>query len=222
VRDVVDRSWFDRPVLHVAHDLLCARLKVKRPDGTVTVRLTEVEAYGGPDDPGSHAYRGRTPRNAAMFGAPGHLYVYRHMGLHRCANVVTGPVGTASAVLLRAGQVVDGVEVARRRRLAEGVVHREQDLARGPARLAVSLALMLDDDGMDLLADEVQLSLPSDGRSIDAGQIGAGPRVGVAAPGDDATRFPWRLWLLGDSTVSSYRAATRRSAGAHPARRAAD
>ena len=96
------------PVLEVAPRLLGAVLR----HGDVAVRLTEVEAYDGPDDPGSHAYRGRTPRNAVMFGPPGFLYVYFTYGMHHCCNVVTGPEGTPSAVLLRAGEVVAGVEVA--------------------------------------------------------------------------------------------------------------
>ena len=103
--------------------------------GDVAVRLTEVEAYDGPNDPGSHAYRGRTPRNAVMFGEPGHLYVYFTYGMHHCCNVVTGPVGTPSAVLLRAGEVVAGAEIARSRRNSSS----DRDLARGPARLCQAL-----------------------------------------------------------------------------------
>lgn len=198
-----DRDWFERPVLEVARDLLGASLTLRRPDGSVTVRLTEVEAYAGAQDPGSHAYRGRTARNAVMFGPPGHLYVYRHLGLHHCANVVTGPVGQACAVLLRAGEVVDGVQVALARRLAAGVVRRDVDLARGPARLAVALGLTTADDGLDLLGAGA-------GLVASAGAVGAvarGGRVGVSGPGGDPDRFPWRLWLEGDPTVSAYRRA---------------
>ena len=100
------------PVLDVAPRLLNAVLR----HGDVAVRLTEVEAYDGADDPGSHAFRGRTPRNAVMFGPPGHLYCYFTYGMHVCCNVVCGPEGTASALLVRAGDVVDGIEVARSRR----------------------------------------------------------------------------------------------------------
>jgi len=195
------REWFGRPVLAVAEDLLGASLSVTRPDGTVTVRLTEVEAYGGAGDPGSHAYRGRTARNAVMFGPPGHLYVYRHLGLHHCANVVTGPAGQPSAVLLRAGEVVDGVAVARARRLASGVVRRDVDLARGPARLAVALGLSVADDGLDLLGEVVGLRLAASA----PGAVAHGGRVGVAGPGGDPVAFPWRLWLEGDQAVSAYR-----------------
>lgn len=194
-------EWFDRAVLDVARELLGATLRVRRADGAVTVRLTEVEAYGGTDDPGSHAYRGRTARNAVMFGPPGHLYVYRHLGLHHCANVVTGPAGRASAVLLRAGEVVDGVEVARARRLARGVVRRDVDLARGPARLAVALGLTVADDGLDLLGDDVDLRLAAARPEA----VAHGGRVGVAGPGGDPATFPWRMWLEGDPAVSAYR-----------------
>lgn len=198
------RDWFDRPVLHVAAGLLGALLRVDRPDGAVVVRLTEVEAYGGSNDPGSHAFRGRTARNAVMFGEPGHLYVYRHLGLHHCANVVCGPDGEPSAVLLRAGQVVDGVDLARRRRLATGVVRRDVDLARGPARLATSLGLALDDDGLDLLGPGLALTPPDV-----APAAARGPRVGVAGRGGDAAAFPWRLWLAGEPSVSAWRPARR-------------
>ena len=140
------RVWYSRDVHAVAHDLLGAYLTSRSPEGDVTVRLTEVEAYAGAEDPGSHAFRGRTPRTAVMFGEPGRLYVYRHLGLHHCVNVVAEPAGRASAVLLRAGQVVEGVGLARARREAVGVVdseaHRQESsglppIASGP-RVGVS------------------------------------------------------------------------------------
>jgi len=119
----------------------------------VTIRLTEVEAYDGANDPGSHAFRGQTPRTRVMFGEPGGLYVYFTYGMHWCANVVCGPRGAASAVLLRAGEVVGGVDLARSRR--EGVVDR--DLARGPARLAMTLALNREQNGIDTVAADSPL-----------------------------------------------------------------
>ena len=120
------------PVLDVAPRLLGAVLRHRE----VAVRITEVEAYDGPSDPGSHAAHGRTARNAVMFGPPAHLYVYFTYGMHHCCNVVCGPEGTAAAVLLRAGEVVDGLEVARARRPA---ARTDRDLARGPARLCGAL-----------------------------------------------------------------------------------
>lgn len=212
------RIWFARPVLAVALDLLGAHLTVRSPEGDVTVRLTEVEAYGGADDPGSHAFRGRTARNGAMFAEPGRLYVYRHLGLHHCLNVVTAPSGQASAVLLRAGEVVEGASLARRRREQVGVVETERQIARGPARLAVAVGLDIGANGADLTERGGDVVLH---RDPDAGRLGhaAGPRVGVGGPGADALRFPWRFWLTGEPTVSAFRPAYRRPAsGSSPQR----
>lgn len=198
------RWWLARDVLEVAPALLGAFVTSALPDGVVTVRLTEVEAYAGEDDPGSHAFRGPSRRNEVMFGPAGHLYVYRHMGLHHCANVVTGTEGRAAAVLLRAGEVVEGHDVARARRLRRGVVRTDADLARGPARLADALGLHLDLYGADLLdpTGPVRL-LPAE----PVQGYRSGPRVGVGGEGGDAHRYPWRFWLADDPHVSAYRAA---------------
>lgn len=175
----------------------------------VSVRLTEVEAYlGVGEDPGSHAFRGQTPRTAPMFAAPGTLYVYLSYGMHRCLNLVSGEAGSASAVLVRAGEVVAGIDEARARALAgrrpgtEGAVPRvaDRDLARGPARLARALGVALDDDGRMLGDGAVDLA-PSAGP---ASAIATGPRVGVAHPGG-GDAYPWRFWIPGDPTVSAYR-----------------
>lgn len=182
-----------RPVLEAAPGLLGATLTV----GEVTVRITEVEAYDGANDPGSHAYRGRTARNATMFGPAGHLYCYLIYGMHVCANVVCGPSGRASAVLLRAGEVLAGEEVAAERR---GVTAGPA-LARGPANLVRSLGLARSDDGMPL-ADHLRLgSTP-----VPAEHVRTGPRVGLR----QAAERPWRFWVAGDPTVSAYRPATTR------------
>ncbi|WP_370634515.1 DNA-3-methyladenine glycosylase [Actinotalea sp. Marseille-Q4924] len=201
------RDWFARPVLEVARDLLGAHLTVRAADGAVTVRLTEVEAYAGEVDPGSHAYRGRTARNAVMFGPAGHLYVYRHLGLHHCVNVVTGTHGRASAVLLRAGEVVAGQDLARRRRAAAGVVRRDVDLARGPARLTVALGLDMSYLGAGVgEADDAVRIRP--GAPVQRWRTG--PRVGVSGDGGDGAVYPWRLWLPDEPTVSDYRPAAPR------------
>jgi DNA-3-methyladenine glycosylase len=202
-----DPTWLAGPVLEVAPRLLGAHLTTVLPDGVVTVRLTEVEAYDGANDPGSHAYRGRTARNAVMFGSAGYLYVYRHLGLHVCANVVTGADGSASAVLLRAGEVVEGADLARERRRRRGVVRTDVDLARGPARLADALGIDLGMYGVDLLGEAglVRLTPPAG-----ATPCVTGPRVGVSGAGGDAVVHPWRFWIPGDPTVSAYRAAARR------------
>ncbi|GAB7007643.1 DNA-3-methyladenine glycosylase [Nocardioides sp. AN3] len=160
----------------------------------VTARITEVEAYAGAVDPGSHAYRGRTDRNASMFGPAGHLYVYFTYGMHFCANVVCGPDGIASACLLRAGEIVDGIEIARRRRLGSS----DRDLARGPARLTRALHLTREHNGADLATGPVHLELGKPVRTVSRG-----PRVGLRG----APERPWRFWITGDPTVSVYRPA---------------
>jgi len=177
----------ERPALEVAPLLLGAVLHGRG----VSVRLTEVEAYLGTADPGSHAYRGRTPRTATMFGEPGRLYVYRSYGIHACANLVCSPVGEASAVLLRAGEVVRGLELAHDRRAS---ARRDADLARGPGRLTLALGITLGDDGA-----EFPLELPDE-----PSPHATGPRVGVSGPGGTA-EYPWRFWIPGDPTVSPYR-----------------
>ncbi|MDQ6934888.1 MAG: DNA-3-methyladenine glycosylase [Actinomycetota bacterium] len=173
------------PVLEVAPRLLGAVLRKDE----VAVRITEVEAYDGPNDPGSHAYRGPTERNRVMFGPPGRLYVYFTYGMHFCANLVVGPEGSASAVLLRAGEVVDGVETAAARRRSSF-----RDLARGPARLCQALDLGRLDNG-----SVPELTLPP---SL-ARSVRCGPRVGLR----EAADRPWRFWVEGEPSVSPYRPA---------------
>ncbi len=194
----LDRGLLAGPVLEVAPRLLGARLSA----GGVVVRLTEVEAYAGESDPGSHAYRGRTRRTAVMFGPAGHAYVYFTYGMHWCVNVVTGPDGVASAVLLRAGEVVDGLGVARERR--PGV--RDRDLCRGPARLTRTLGLDGGHDGTDLLDPTSPVRLLP-GSAVEPARVRTGPRVGVAGAGAPT---PWRFWVDGEPTVSPYRAAVPR------------
>lgn len=204
------RNRLALPALDVARDLLGMHLVSSSPDGDVVLRITEVEAYQGADDPGSHAFRGPSARNRVMFGPAGHLYTYRHLGLHTCANVVCGPDSVAAAVLLRAGELVSGTELARARRTAVGVVANDRDLARGPARLSVALGVTMDLYGIDLLDPHGPLRLEP-GAEVPAARVSAGPRVGVSGEGGDGALFPWRLWLTGDPTVSVYRQATPRT-----------
>lgn len=182
------------PVVPAARGLLGCTLSA----GGVTVRITEVEAYAGTGgDPASHAFRGRTPRNAVMFGPSGYAYVYFTYGMHWCMNVVTGAEGEAAAVLLRAGEVIEGLDVARARRPA---VRRDVDLARGPARLCATLGLDRSAYGAYLLGDGPVRLAPAR-TPVPKTQIEAGPRVGVTAAKD----LPWRFWIAGDPTVSAYR-----------------
>jgi DNA-3-methyladenine glycosylase len=164
----------------------------------VTVRLTEVEAYDGTGgDAASHAHRGRTARNAVMFGPAGRAYVYFTYGMHWCMNVVCREEGVASAVLLRAGSIVDGIELARARRPnATG-----RDLARGPARLTQALGIARETNGVDLLAPDGPVRLLPPDPSTAPMDIQCGPRVGVVGEADR----PWRFWLAGEPSVSVYR-----------------
>lgn len=191
-------ALLESPASEVAPRLLGALITV----GQVTVRLTEVEAYLGEHDPGSHAFRGPTPRTDVMFGPSGHLYTYFSYGMHVCANIVCSPPGQASAVLLRAGEVVGGIDVARSRRVTS---KRHTDLASGPARLCVALGITLADGGLDIaVGDRVKLALPDV-----AVPFSSGPRTGVSGPGgsDD---YPWRFWIPGDPTVSRYKPHARK------------
>ena len=164
----------------------------------VRIRLTEVEAYAGTgEDPASHAHRGPTPRTTVMFGAPGMAYAYFVFGVHWCFNIVCGREGEAAAVLLRAGEVVEGIDLARKRR---GDVP-DRDLARGPARLGMALGVGPEANGTSMIDGTGPLWLTPPTRPVDPTRIAAGPRVGVAAAHD----VPWRFWISGDPTVSPYR-----------------
>ncbi|MGW4232571.1 DNA-3-methyladenine glycosylase [Streptomyces sp. NPDC004980] len=199
-RTPLTRDFFDRPVLDVAPDLLGRVLVRTTDDGPIELRLTEVEAYAGEIDPGSHAFRGRTPRNGVMFGPPGHSYVYFTYGMWHCLNLVCGPEGMASGVLLRAGEISIGAEMARKRRFS---ARHDRELAKGPARLAAALDVDRALNGCDVIAG------PSAPLSVLRGtpplrdQVRSGPRTGV---GGDGSHQPWRFWIDGDPTVSPYRA----------------
>ena len=175
-------SWdLARPVEQVAPELLGSVLR----HGEVAVRLTEVEAYDGAHDPASHAFRGRTPRNAIMFGPPGHLYVYFSYGMHWAANIICGPDGHASGVLLRSGEVVDGVEVARSRR-GRAI---DRDLARGPGRLTQALGIRIEHRGACLLDGgpvRLEPGLPRNRSAADRGSGCRPRRIGPGGSGSPA------------------------------------
>lgn len=187
------------------HELLAQQAPVAAPvllgavitDGEVAVRIVEVEAYAGPDDPASHAYRGPGVKNAVMFGPPGHAYVYLSYGMHWCLNVVCHPAGSGGGILLRAGEVVDGAEVALARRGGN------PDLARGPGRLGQALGVTMADSGTDLRTGRLRLE-----PDAEPARIATGPRVGVSRAADR----PWRFWIEGDPFVSVYRRSSRASA----------
>jgi len=190
-------DWTTAPssqIATVAQSLLGWELSA----GAVRLRLTELEAYRGSDDPASHAYRGKTPRTAVMLGPAGVAYVYFVFGMHWCLNIVCGEVGSASAVLVRAGAVIEGEDVARDRRQWTGPTH---ELARGPGRLAVALGVDFRANGTSMVDGTGPLTLVPPHRRIDPALVRAGPRVGVA----DAADREWRFWLDGDKSVSAYR-----------------
>jgi DNA-3-methyladenine glycosylase len=198
-----DRALLRRSPLEVAPELLGSILRV----GDVALRITEVEAYlGVGEDPGSHSFRGQTKRNASMFGDAGHLYVYFTYGMHACANVVCSPPGTSGGVLLRAGEIVEGIEVARQRRVTS---RSDSDLARGPARLTVALGIAMSDDGVDLETSRVRLDVAP---PLDRALVSSGPRTGVSGEGG-SDAYPFRYWITGDPTVSPYKAAAVRNSG---------
>jgi len=215
---LISREFFARPSVEVAPDLLGRVLEHETADGVVAVELTEVEAYAGRSDPASHAYRGKTQRNAVMFGPPGHAYVYFTYGMHFCVNMVClGEEGSASAVLLRAGAIIEGEDLARARRTRGTARVASRDLARGPARLCQALDIDLRLDGADVCAAESPLQVRAGaGNPVSSGalpargddppgtprKIATGPRVGVSSAAD----IPWRFWVDGDPTVSVYRA----------------
>jgi len=228
---LIPRDFFARLSVPVAPDLLGCVLEHQTEAGLVAVELTEVEAYAGASDPASHAYRGKTARNAVMFGPPGHAYVYFTYGMHFCVNLVCLGNGSASAVLLRAGRIIEGEELARARRTGEvrgdgsagekergdGSAREKEsrvipfrDLARGPARLCQALDIDRSLDGADVCVPESPLRMrwpePSTtARSADR-KVLSGPRVGISA----AAEVPWRFWVEGEPTVSVYRPAVPR------------
>ena len=200
------REFYARPVLDVARDLLGCLLVAGPVRSRVAIRISEVEAYAGTADAASHGHRGRTDRNAAMFGPPGHAYVYFTYGMHWCVNLVAGDDGVPAAVLLRAGAVVAGADLARTRRGTSA----DRDLARGPARLAQAAGITGELNGADVTSSRSPLRVEA-GDPVPEGLVSAGPRVGIRA----ATELPWRLWTTGDPSVSTFRAGAlrRRSPG---------
>jgi DNA-3-methyladenine glycosylase len=193
------RSFFDRTPEEVAPALLGRVMVRSAPEGTVAVRLTEVEAYAGPRDPASHAYRGPTKRNAVMFGPPGHAYVYFTYGMHFCVNLVCLGEGTAAAVLIRAGEIIEGRDVAMRRRPRSA----PRDLARGPARLCEAL-------GIDRTLYGTDVCDPAAPLRVLPGAPVSGPRTGPRTGVTSAKDIPWRFWIDGEPSVSPYRVHTRR------------
>jgi DNA-3-methyladenine glycosylase len=186
----------------LAYLLLGSVLEATSPAGTVAVRIVELEAYRGLDDPASHCYRGMTPRNEVMWGPAGHLYVYFVYGMHFCANIVGSEAGRPGAVLLRAGEVLAGLDVVKARRPA---ARGTGELAKGPAILTSALGLGREQNGVDLTDPESPVRLLT-GERVPRAEVRSGPRVGVAMAMDT----PWRFWDAGSPAVSTYRRGGKR------------
>ena len=201
------RSFYARRSTTVAPDLLGRTLVLRSENGVrLAARIVETEAYE-PHDPASHAYRGRTDRNAVMFGAPGHLYVYFTYGMHYCMNAVTGPAGVGMAVLLRAAEPIDGLDVMRARRGRESV----RELCSGPAKLCQAFGVDRSFDGVDLVRGH-DLWI-AEGTPVSEGRIVVGPRVGIRV----GTEHAWRFSVANDPFVSRVRPTTATgSATTHP------
>jgi DNA-3-methyladenine glycosylase len=187
------RAFFARPTLDVARDLIGKTLYRQTPDGVTAGIIVETEAYVAAIDPSAHGYRGKTPRNAVMFGPPGRAYVYFTYGMHFCLNVVTEEDGVAAAVLLRALEPTVGLPLLRARR---GERIADRDLARGPGRLCAAMALTVADNGLDLQGEALWLT-ETPGFPLDA-PIVATPRIGIT----QAAEWPWRFVLAGSRWVS--------------------
>jgi DNA-3-methyladenine glycosylase len=190
----LEAAWFDRPAARLALDLLGSRLVHEAFDGAAGGRIVEVEAYRGPEDLAAHSARGRTPRNAVMFGTPGRLYVYLIYGLHHCLNVVAGPGDKPEAVLIRALALDEGLELARRRR---GSPVADRRLASGPGNVGRALGVDRSLNGSDLVEGPVRI----EPRGGPPPRVSRGPRIGVAYAGAWATR-PLRFWITDDPHVS--------------------
>jgi DNA-3-methyladenine glycosylase len=200
------RRFYDRPTLEVARDLLGLVL-VHNRRGTITSGvIVEVEAYIGESDPACHAAPGPTARNAPLYGAPGHAYVYLNYGIHCLVNVVTESHGSPAAVLIRALDPLEGVDLMRRRRARDAKGRRRaargpsiatHDLCRGPGNLTMAMGITLAENRLDLLGDRLYI----DDRGIEVRDIAWGPRIGIRV----GTESPWRAWVRSHPAVSGGR-----------------
>jgi DNA-3-methyladenine glycosylase len=189
------RSFYIRPALLVAKDLLGKTLVRKIGRATLSGRIVEVEAYRGAKDPASHAYRGRTKRNEAMFREGGYLYVYFTYGMHFCANIVTGKQGIGEAVLIRALEPVTGIEVMKRNRGFPKSAGATPTLTNGPAKLCQALGIGRKENGTDLLGAEIYVIT---GEPIPKSGVGASIRIGISC----GKEKKWRFFVKGNKSVS--------------------
>ena len=198
------RSFYERPTLTVAEELLGKVLVHRTPGGTAAGMIVETEAYIGEDDPACHAAPGPTARNAPLYGPPGFAYVYLNYGIHYLVNAVTEADGHPAAVLLRALQPLEGIRLMRRRRAPDGRYIDESDLCRGPGNLTKALGISLTDNLLDLTCSGLRI----EDRGLRADKVSFGPRIGIRV----AVDRPWRFWMDGNVSVSGRR--TTRSTSA--------
>jgi DNA-3-methyladenine glycosylase len=198
------RSFYDRPTLDVARDLIGKVLVHDRRGAVTSGVIVEVEAYIGESDPACHAAPGLTRRNEPLYGVPGHAYVYLNYGIHALVNVVTEAAGLPAAVLIRALDPLDGIAIMRRRRAramkgrrarSEASALAPHDLCRGPGNLTMAMGITLAENRLDLLGDRLYV----DDRGLRVGsQIAWGGRIGIRV----GTEHPWRAWVSGHPAVS--------------------
>ena len=195
--NVLKRSFYSRPTLKVTEELLGKVLVHRTREGTASGVIVETEAYIGEDDPACHASFGRTARNEPLFGPPGFAYVYLNYGIHYLVNAVTEADGYPGAVLIRALQPLEGLELMQKRRAPDGRAIDAHDLCRGPGNLTRALGITIRDNRLDL--SESKLTIED--RGIAVGAIATGPRVGIRV----AVERPWRYWVEGHRAVSAHR-----------------
>ena len=191
---VLDREFYRRDPREVAPDLLGTVLRHQLPEGSRSARIVEVEAYCGPIDPAAHTFRGRTARNATMFGPPGLLYVYFSYGVHWCANVVCGDEDEGVAVLLRALAPLEGLDQMYDAR--GSAARRERDLCSGPGKLTQAMGILGEHDGTDLVTDAALTIVSGDHPA--AGDVVQTTRIGISVAAEE----PWRWYVAGDPNVS--------------------
>ena len=189
------RSFYLRPTLIVAKNLLGKYFVRTLGKQTLVGKIVEVEAYLGEKDPASHTYRGKTKRNEVMFKKGGHLYVYFTYGMHFCANVVTEKEGIGHAVLLRAIEPVEGLELMRRNR-GYSTDESDKNLTNGPAKMCEAYGIGREENGTDLLGDKIFITT---GESITKSGIAASQRIGIRK----ATDKKWRFYIKGNDFVSA-------------------
>ena len=192
------REFYNRPTLTVARALLGKVLVHRTPEGVASGMIVETEAYIGEDDPACHAAPGPTRRNAPLYGRPGMAYVYLNYGIHYLVNAVTEAEGRPAAVLIRALDPIDGIDLMRRRRglprTAYSVPRTSASLCRGPGNLTRALGITLSENLLDLSHS----TLTVEDRGLPAGRVSSGPRIGIRV----AVERPWRFWIGGHPAVS--------------------